>query len=124
DARISMEREEPQRFHVIVLDAFSSDAVPIHLLTREAFEIYLRHLDDAGTIAVHISNAYLDLRPVVFGEADHFGLERVLVSDLRGRNRASLDPAGAIDDLRHGLQSSFWVLATRDPSLLRSEGVR
>jgi hypothetical protein len=84
DARLSMQRElekgQPQRYHVIVLDAFSGDAIPAHLLTKEAFEIYLKHLstpeegDQHGALAVHISNRYLDLEPVVAGLAKHFGL--------------------------------------------------
>jgi len=73
DARLSLEREPNQRFDVLVLDAFSSDAIPVHLLTREAFEIYRRHLQPDGVIAVHISNRYLDLEPIVMRTADHFG---------------------------------------------------
>ncbi|MES1194702.1 MAG: fused MFS/spermidine synthase, partial [Opitutus sp.] len=69
DARLSMERElanrESQQFDVLALDAFSSDAIPVHLLTVEAFGIYLSHLKPDGVIAVHVSNRYLELRPVV-----------------------------------------------------------
>lgn len=65
DARQSLERDEPQHFDVLLLDAFSGDAVPVHLLTREAFEIYLRHMKPDGIIAVHVSNRYLALAPVV-----------------------------------------------------------
>ena len=65
DARQSLEKEPPQNFDVILLDAFSGDAVPVHLLTREAFEIYLRHLKPDGIIVVHVSNRYLALAPVV-----------------------------------------------------------
>ena len=65
DARISLEREMPQNFDVLVIDAFSSDAIPVHLLTLEAFAQYLRHLKEGGAIAVHVSNRYLDLEPVV-----------------------------------------------------------
>ena len=65
DARLTLEREEPQHFDVMLLDAFSGDAVPVHLLTREAFEIYLRHLKPDGIIAVHVSNRYLALAPVI-----------------------------------------------------------
>lgn len=65
DARLTLEREEPQRFDLMLLDAFSGDAVPVHLLTREAFEIYLRHLKPDGIIAVHVSNRYLILAPVI-----------------------------------------------------------
>jgi spermidine synthase len=73
DGRLSLEREQPQRFDVLVLDAFSGDAVPTHLLTKEAFEIYRKHLRPGATVAVNISNRYLDLSPVVAGLADHFG---------------------------------------------------
>jgi SAM-dependent methyltransferase len=65
DARLSLEKEPPQNFDVMLLDAFSGDAVPVHLLTREAFEIYIRHLKPDGIIAVHVSNRYLSLAPVV-----------------------------------------------------------
>ena len=73
DARLSLEREPPQHFDLLVLDAFSSDAIPVHLLTKEAFEVYGRHLNPNGIIAVHISNHYLDLEPVVINLARHFG---------------------------------------------------
>jgi hypothetical protein len=72
DARLSMDREPPQQFELLALDAFSSDAIPVHLLTREAFQIYARHLKTNGIIAVHISNHYLDLEPVVANLANHF----------------------------------------------------
>lgn len=65
DARQSLAHEEPQHFDVLLLDAFSGDAVPVHLLTREAFEIYRRHMRPDGIIAVHVSNRYLALAPVV-----------------------------------------------------------
>ncbi len=72
DARISLERQEPQHYDIIALDAFSGDAIPAHLLTREAFAEYLRHLNDDGVIAVHISNRHLDLKPVIGGIAEHY----------------------------------------------------
>jgi hypothetical protein len=72
DARLSMEREPSQQFDLLALDAFSSDAIPVHLLTKEAFEIYEKHLKTNGIIAVHISNHYLDLEPVVANIAHHF----------------------------------------------------
>lgn len=75
DGRLSLERERPQRFDLLVLDAFSGDAVPTHLLTKEAFEIYQRHLQPGATIAVNISNRYLDLSGVVAGLADRFGYD-------------------------------------------------
>jgi hypothetical protein len=79
DGRLSLEREEPQGFDVLMMDAFSGDAVPVHLLTREAFEIYLRHMQPDGLIAVNITNRHLNLAPVVRGIAEHFGLKCVRV---------------------------------------------
>jgi len=82
DARLSLEQEAQkgtnQKFDVLVLDAFSSDSIPLHLLTREAFAIYLRQLRDADSvIAVHISNKTLDLGPVLAGIAREFHLQTV-----------------------------------------------
>ncbi|MBJ6764413.1 fused MFS/spermidine synthase [Myxococcaceae bacterium JPH2] len=78
DARISLEQElergEPQSFDVLALDVFSSDAIPIHLLTEEAMALYLRHLAPHGVMALHISNQYLDLVPVTLAHARAFGL--------------------------------------------------
>ena len=68
DARLSLEREPPQHFDVLAVDAFSSDSIPVHLLTREAMQLYFRHLQPDGILAVHISNRYLDLQPVIAGE--------------------------------------------------------
>lgn len=79
DARLSMEHESPQNFDVLVLDAFSGDAIPAHLLTKEAFEIYRQHLKPNGVFAVHISNMHFDLQPVMAGLADHFGLSSAVV---------------------------------------------
>ena len=65
DARLVLDREPPQQFDVLVLDAFTGDAPPIHLLTKEAFEIYLKHLQPNGVIAAHVTNDYIDLALVV-----------------------------------------------------------
>ena len=85
DARLSMERElalgDPQRFDLLALDAFNSDAIPVHLLTREAFATYLKHMKPDGIIAVHISNRYFDLQPVVESLAKEFGLQAVTIAD-------------------------------------------
>jgi len=72
DARLRLEREDDQRFDVLMVDAFSGDSVPIHLLTLEAFAQYFRHLKPDGILVVHITNRFLDLRPVVKTAADHF----------------------------------------------------
>ena len=74
DARLNLEREEPQQFDVLVLDAFTSDSIPVHLLTEEAFACYLRHLVPDGGICVHISNRHLDLTPMLKSMAERMGL--------------------------------------------------
>ena len=79
DARLSLEREAPENFDVLAVDAFSSDSIPVHLLTKEAMQLFFRHLRPGGILAVHISNRYLDLAPVVQGESDALGkLARVV----------------------------------------------
>jgi spermidine synthase len=75
DARLSLEREEPQQFDLLILDAFSGDAIPVHLLTKEAFAIYRKHVKPDGLFAIHISNRHLDLKPVVAGLAQEFNLK-------------------------------------------------
>ena len=108
DARISLELElnsgQPQNFDVLVLDTFSSDSVPVHLVTKEAFTLYLEHLASDGVIAAHISNRHLDLRPILWGVAQQYGLTMVQI------NR----PASAGGN---GFPSE-WVLLARDPALL------
>lgn len=81
DARLSLEREAPQNFDVLHMDAFSSDSVPVHLLTREAFQQYFRHLKPDGVLVMHISNRYLNLQPVVARGAEALGKKAVLVED-------------------------------------------
>jgi hypothetical protein len=87
DGRIALARElaadGPRRFDVLAIDAFSSDAIPVHLLTREAFELYLRHLDtDDGILALNISSRYVELKPLVARLARHFGLDIAIVDSL------------------------------------------
>lgn len=104
DARLTMEREPPQQFDVLLLDAFSGDAIPVHLLTEEAFDLYLRHLKPEGIIAVHVSNQYLDLSPVVARLADRVGERSVVVHTDKDPGRE--------------LSESFWVLVTRNRDFL------
>jgi hypothetical protein len=81
DARLVLEREAPQRFDVLAVDAFSSDSIPVHLLTREALAVYRRHLADRGSVVFHVTNRYLDLAGVVRQLADEAGLQAVRISD-------------------------------------------
>jgi spermidine synthase len=114
DARISLEKElasgEKQNFDVLVLDTFSSDSIPVHLVTKEAFALYLEHLAPNGIIAAHISNRHLDLQPVFWQLAQEFGLAMVQVDK----------PAGA------GADSfpSQWVLLTHNPALLEIPAIK
>jgi spermidine synthase len=81
DARLTLEREPPQAFDVLAVDAFSGDAIPVHLITREALSAYLRHVKDDGIVAFHVSNRFLELIPVVARIAREEGAHAVLVSD-------------------------------------------
>ncbi len=81
DARLNLEREPSQQFDVLLLDAFSGDSVPVHLLTREAFQIYQRHMKPDGIIAVHVSNRYLELAPVVNKIAAAVGMRTSRIVD-------------------------------------------
>ncbi len=91
DARLMLEREPDQRYDVLVLDAFSSDAIPVHLLTLEAFELYRRHLaGPRSVLAVHVSNRHLDLEPAVRALANASGLHGLSVGEeAKGLARAS-----------------------------------
>jgi spermidine synthase len=91
DGRLSLERElssgSRQNFDVIALDAFSGDAVPVHLLTLEAFRIYLAHLKPDGVIAVNISNRNVDLQSPVAELCTRLNLDAVRVENSEGENR-------------------------------------
>ena len=109
DARLSLEREPPQQFDVLAIDAFSGDAVPVHLLTVEAFQAYLRHLAPGGVLAVHTSNTFLDLDRVVQAQADHLGL-RVVAMD------------SPID--KEEQYWATWMLLVRDGHVLDAPAIR
>jgi spermidine synthase len=65
DGRLALEKEPSHSFDVIVLDAFSDDSIPVHLITKEAFTLYFRVLKPDGVLAIHLTNRYLDMEPVV-----------------------------------------------------------
>lgn len=121
DGRLSLENEAPQAFDLLVLDAFSGDAVPIHLLTREAFQTYLRHLKTNGVIAVHTSNRNLDLLPVALGAAAQFQLGTAYIFWQKGTASLLADPSGNTGEW--WLESSRWVLLSRDDTFLQSEPI-
>jgi hypothetical protein len=110
DARLALERESPQQFDVLAVDAFSGDSVPVHLITTQALDVYLRHMQPGGVIAFHVSNRYLALAPVVEKIALAKGLHAVLVEDQPDKS-TNLDPTD-------------WVLVSRDPQALMREPIR
>jgi spermidine synthase len=110
DGRLTLERESAQGYDVLILDAFSSDAIPMHLLTREAFETYLRHLRPDGILAANLSNRHVDIRPVVKQLAEHFGMRFLWVSNYS-------------DDER-GVYSADWGLLTRNEAFAEEPVVR
>ena len=105
DARLSLEREAPQNFDVLVVDAFSSDAIPVHLITREAVATYLKHLKPQGALVFHVTNRFLKLAPVVREIAASHGLHAALIVD-------------EAEDA--SFSKTDWVIVTRDKSLLES----
>jgi SAM-dependent methyltransferase len=109
DARLSLEREPPQGFDLLVVDAFSSDAIPVHLLTREALEIYLRHLRPGGVVAFHTSNRYVDLPPVV-----------ARLAELRGLTARLIE----VDDDDTFNTPSSWVLVSADARFFAEPQIR
>lgn len=110
DARLSLEREIAPPFDVLALDAFSGDAIPVHLLTKEALALYLKHLKPDGVLAFHVSNDYLDLAPVVRELAEGVGYQAVLV-----RNHENDDELVLPAD---------WVLVTNNSAVLTNPAVK
>jgi hypothetical protein len=109
DARLQMEKAE-NGFGLIVLDAFSSDAIPVHTLTREAFQMYLSKLSDDGVILINVTNRYLDLAPVVAGQAREASLTGLHQNDAV--DYSSL----AVSQRRQ--ESSHWAVLARRPEYL------
>ena len=108
DARLSLERARPYAFDVLVLDAFSSDAVPVHLLTREAFAVYARHLlSPASILVVHVSNRYLDLEGIVQAGAASAGFTSVQVEH---------------DLVDNDTERTTWMVLARDTDALKIYG--
>jgi hypothetical protein len=111
DARLSMERElasgARQEYDVLAIDAFSSDSIPVHLITREAIDLFMQHLAPDGLLAIHISNRFLDLKPVLANIAQALGLTARIVSDS-----PEGDSSASVTD---------WVLIARTPDAFTHE---
>ena len=110
DARLSLERQQPQNYDLIAVDAFSSDAIPVHLLTREALQLYFRHLTPEGVLAVHISNRYINLEPVLERGAAAMGkTARVYETD---------------DSEDQNCYGTTWVLLASDPAIFNRDELK
>ena len=109
DGRISLEREfkntGSRHFDILAVDAFSGDAIPIHLLTREAFELYLKHLNPDGILAIHISNLHFNLDPLIHHLGKEFEMSSILVEESSDRS--------------NGIKRSSWVLLTNNQLFLQ-----
>ena len=110
DARLALAREAPRQFDLLALDAFSGDSIPVHLLTREAFRLYWRHLKPDGVLAVHVSNKYLALGPVA-----------ALAAAEDGKDARMLSYGGNDVDEE---SSSDWVLITSRPGFFEAPQIR
>jgi SAM-dependent methyltransferase len=108
DGRLSLEREPPRRYDVLGIDAFSGDSIPMHLVTREAMAIYLKHVKPDGVIVFQATNRFVDLLPVVKRLAAEFGLEAVNISD---------EPDG-VDGADYWYSSTDQIIVTRNHALL------
>jgi SAM-dependent methyltransferase len=106
DARLALARAPDRQYDIIVLDAYSSDSIPIHLITQEALDLYLRKLAPGGMLAFHISNQYLDLKPVLGNLAGGAGLAALAQDDL------ALSDA----DIANGKTASQWAIMARAPA--------
>ncbi|HEV2245053.1 MAG TPA: fused MFS/spermidine synthase, partial [Terriglobia bacterium] len=104
DGRLALEREPGRRFDLLAVDAFSGDSIPVHLLSREAFRLYFARLEPEGVLAVHVSNSFLDLAPVVGRLAQDLG--------------KSARVAEAQEDAGDHRSHSVWVLVAGDPATL------
>jgi hypothetical protein len=105
DARLSMARESAQQYDILVVDAFSSDSIPIHLITLEAIDVFLKHIKPDGVIAFHVTNRYLDLKSVL-----------ALLAQARGLTAVSIYDDGTSSPLAY---SSSWVVLAKNPAVLK-----
>ncbi|MET3107055.1 SAM-dependent methyltransferase [Oxalobacteraceae bacterium GrIS 2.11] len=110
DARLTLDRQQSQQFDVLVIDAFSGDSVPVHLLTKEAFQIYFRHLKPDGVLALHVTNRFLDLPPVVKAEGESFGKTVRMVKNEGDRS--------------HEIYSAAWTLISNDSQFFARDGLK
>jgi spermidine synthase len=114
DGRLSLEREAPRQYDLLGIDAFSGDSIPMHLVTREAMELYLKHIKPDGVLVFQATNRYIDLMPVIKRHANDLGLHAVLVSDY---------PPSSIG-ADYWLSSTDQIIVTRDKALLEHPRIK
>ncbi|WP_239016572.1 fused MFS/spermidine synthase [Sphingorhabdus pulchriflava] len=107
DARLTLSEQPKGSFDLLAIDAFSSDSIPLHLLTKEAFAVYRRALKPNGILLVHISNRYIDLNPVIAAEA--------AAGKWAAALRFDSPPVGAVNQ---GMRPSQWIAMSPDPGKL------
>jgi SAM-dependent methyltransferase len=115
DARLALEHESPKNYDILYIDAFSSDSIPVHLITIEAVGVYLKHLKPDGLLAIHISNRYLDLAPVVRGHAQRLHMEWVYI-DTEGNNNDHKASWMILSSNSHLMNNSSVFSAASPPS--------
>jgi hypothetical protein len=115
DGRLSLEREAPQQYDVLAIDAFSGDSIPMHLITREAMATYLKHLKPDGVIVFQATNRFVDIAPVVERLAAEFGYRAVMVSDFPDNSKGPVD---------YWMSHTDQIIFTRNSKLLEADAIR
>ena len=116
DGRLSLEREAPQRYDLLAIDAFSGDSIPMHLLTREAMAVYVKHLAPDGVIVFQATNRFVSIAPVVDRLASEFGLAAVMVTDEPGN--------GTDSGAAYWLSGTDQIIVTRNRAILESPSLK
>ena len=117
DGRLTLEREAPQRFDLLAIDAFTGDSIPMHLLTREAMAVYVKHLAPGGVIVFQATNRYVDIAPVVARLASEFGMSAVMVQDEPETTTSAMGTD-------YWLSSTDQILVTKNHALLGKPALR
>lgn len=113
DGRLALEREAPRRYDVLAIDAFSGDSIPTHLITREAMDLYMKHLKPDGAIVLQATNRFVDLMPLARNLADAHGLTALLISDSPAEEHGP----------RYWLASTDQVIMTRNPRIINARAI-
>lgn len=114
DGRLSLEREAPRNYDVLAIDAFSGDSIPMHLLTREAVQVYLKHIKPEGVIVFQATNRFVDILPVIRRLADEAGLYTAHVSDGPDHSEGP----------EYWLSGTDQVIVTRNPAIINAPSIK